>query len=179
MNKNKVVFLDRDGVLNDDPGYVHKIEHFKLLPGVIEGLKLLKERGFKLIIITNQSGIGRGYYTEEDFHKFNSHLVKELFANGIKIEETFFCPHHPDEKCDCRKPSTRFIDESASKYDIDLKKSWVIGDHPHDIKMGKLAGCKTIYMLSGHGVKHRGELGNIKPELIAEHFLDAAKFILK
>ena len=174
---SKAIFLDRDGTLNDDPGYVHKIEHFKLLPGVVGGLKLLKD--FKLVIITNQSGIGRGHYTEGDFHKFNNHLVGELGKKGIKIEETYFCPHHPDEKCDCRKPSTKFLEEAASKYDIDLSKSWVVGDHPHDIKMGVVAGCKTIYMLTGHGGKHRNELGDIKPDFIAENFLESAEFILK
>jgi D-glycero-D-manno-heptose 1,7-bisphosphate phosphatase len=174
---SKAIFLDRDGVLNYDPGYVHKIEDFKLLPGVIEGLKLLK--GFKFIIITNQSGIGRGYYTEEHFHEFNDHLVAELSKNGIKIEQTYFCPHHPDHKCDCRKPSTKLLKQAAEEFDIDLDQSWVIGDHPHDVKMGKVAGCKAIYMLTGHGEKHRAELGDIEPDFTAKNFLEAVNFILK
>jgi len=111
---NKAVFLDRDGTLNIDPGYVRKIEDFELYPNVIKALKLLKN--FQLFIITNQSGIGRGYYTEKDFHKFNNHLIAELRKEGINIKETFYCPHHPDEECDCRKPSTRFIKEAAKKY---------------------------------------------------------------
>jgi D-glycero-D-manno-heptose 1,7-bisphosphate phosphatase len=174
---NKAVFLDRDGVLNYDPGYVHKVEDYKLLPGVIEGLKLLG--GFKLFLITNQSGIGRGYYSMDDFHKFNNHLVEDLKNHGIKIEKTYCCPHHPDEKCDCRKPSTKSIKEAQEEFDIDLSKSWVVGDHPHDIKMGKAAGCKTIYMLTGHGKKHKAELGDIKPDSTEERFLDAVKFIIK
>ena len=173
---NRFVILDRDGTLNEDPGYVHKVENFKFLPNVISGLKLLK--GFKFIIITNQSGIGRGYYTEEDFHKFNNHLVKQLAAEGIKIEETYFCKHHPDDVCDCRKPSTKLLLDAVKKYAIDLKVSWVIGDHPHDIKMGKAAGCKAIYLLTGHGEKHKAELGDIKPDLVTDDFLKAAKFII-
>ncbi|MBW2984842.1 HAD family hydrolase [Candidatus Woesearchaeota archaeon] len=174
---NKAVFLDRDGVLNEDPGYVHKVEHFKLFPGVIEGLKLLKD--FKLIIITNQSGIGRGYYSEDDFHNFNNHLVDELKKCGIKIEKTYYCPHHPDDKCDCRKPSIKLLNKAVDEFNIDLKESWVIGDHPHDIKMGKTAGCKAIYMLTGHGKKHKAELVDIKPDLVTESFLEAVKFIIK
>lgn len=174
---NKAVFLDRDGVLNEDPGYVHKVEDFKLLPGVIEGLKLLKD--FKLIIITNQSGIGRGYYGEDEFHKFNNHLVDELKKHGINIEKTYYCPHHPDDKCDCRKPSIKYMAQASEEFEIDLSESWVIGDHPHDIKMGKTAGCKAIYMLTGHGKKHRPELGGIKPDLVTENFLEAVKFIIK
>src|SRR3989338_7826768 len=104
---NKAVILDRDGVLNKDPGYVHKIEDFGLYPDVMAALKLLK--GFNLFIITNQSGIGRGFYTEEDFHKFNDHLISKLTKEGIEIKETFYCPHHPDEECSCRKPGTKFI----------------------------------------------------------------------
>ncbi|MBW2981199.1 HAD family hydrolase [Candidatus Woesearchaeota archaeon] len=174
---NKVIFFDRDGVLNEDPGYVHKVEDFKLLPGVVEGLKLLKD--FKFILITNQSGIGRGYYTIEDFHKFNNHLVGELKKEGIDIERTYCCPHHPDDKCDCRKPNIKFIEEAKREFDIDLSKSWVVGDHPHDIKMGIVAGCKTIYMLTGHGEKHKDELGDIKPDFIAKEFLEAVQFIIK
>ncbi len=173
---NKAVFLDRDGTLNIDPGYVRKIEDFELYPNVIKALKLLKN--FQLFIITNQSGIGRGYYTEKDFHKFNNHLIAELRKEGINIKETFYCPHHPDEECDCRKPSTRFIKEAAKKYGLDLKKSFVIGDHPHDIEMGHKAGIKTIYMLTGHGEKHKKDQKH-KPDLVTYDILEAAKWIIK
>ena len=171
---NKFIILDRDGVLNEDPGYVHKIKDFKLFDGVIEALKSLKD--FKFIIITNQSGIGRGYYKEKDFHKFNNHLVNELKKQGIKIEKTYFCPHHPEENCDCRKPNIKFIEQAKKEFDIDLKKSFVIGDHPHDVGLGKNANAKTIYLLSGHGKKHFKEL-SAKPDFITTSLLEAARFI--
>jgi len=172
----RAVFLDRDGTLNHDSGYVHKVEELKLLDNVIEGLRLLKE--FKLFLVTNQSGIGRGYYTEEQFHEFNDALVETLRKEGIKIEHTKYCPHHPEDDCVCRKPSLKFLHELEQAYGLDLKTSFVIGDHPHDIEMGHKAGCKTVYMLTGHGEKHKGELKH-KPDFIANDFLEAAQWVLR
>lgn len=174
---DRAIILDRDGVINDDPGYVHKIEDFKLLPGVIEALKSLKNQ-FKFIIISNQSGIGRGYYTKEDFHKFNNHLLNELKKHEINIEKTYFCPHSPEENCDCRKPNTTFIKQAKEEFNLDIQNSFVIGDHPHDIELGKNAGCKTIYLLTGHGEKHKDEITQ-KPDLIANNLLEAAQWILR
>jgi len=175
--KNKAVILDRDGTLNvDEKGYTHKIEDFKLHEGVIEGLKQLKD--YRLFIITNQSGIGRGYYKEQDMHNFNQHLLKELKKHGIKIEEIYFCPHLPEEKCDCRKPKTKFIKEAEKEYNINMKESWVIGDHPWDIQLGNNSGCKTVYLLSGHGAKHLKEAREDNPRYIAANFKQAADYIL-
>jgi histidinol-phosphate phosphatase family protein len=173
-NLNMSIFLDRDGTLNKDPkGYVHKVEDFELYPGVIDALKLLKN--YKLFIISNQSGIGRGYYTIEDYQKFNNHLLSVLRKDGIKIEETYFCPNRPETNCDCRKPNTKFIMQAKKKYDLDLSKSFVIGDHPSDTIMGHNAGCKSIYLLTGHGTKHKAEL--TKSDYVANDLLDAAKWI--
>lgn len=174
--KNKAIILDRDGVLIHDIGYVHKVEDFRFIPKAVDALKLLSQKGFKLIIITNQSGIGRGYYTKEDFLKFNNHLINELSKNKIKIEKTYYCPHHPDESCNCRKPSTRHAEEAKKEFDIDLKRSYVIGDHPSDIEMGKKAGCKAAYVLTGHGKKHKGQAK--AADFIAEDLYDAAKWIV-
>ena len=174
----KALFLDRDGTLNDDTMYPHKIEHFKLLPGVTEGLRKLS-KDYIFIVITNQSGIGRGMYTEKDFHRFNNHLVSELKKAGIEIKKTYYCPHHPDEACGCRKPHTKSIKDAAREFSIDVKNSWTIGDHPPDIEMGIAARTKTIFMLTGHGKQHIDEARNLKPDFIAENFLHAAEFILK
>ncbi|TFG09111.1 MAG: HAD-IIIA family hydrolase [Promethearchaeota archaeon] len=176
----KAIFLDRDGTLNEDKGYVHKVEDFALLPGVIEGLKLLKNE-FIFIIITNQSGIGRGYYTVDDLHAFNKLLIEALDKEAIEIKKLFFCPHIPEDKCECRKPNTHFIDLSTNEYNIDLKNSWVIGDHPSDASLGINAGCNTAYLLTGHGPEHYEELEekNINPTIIAKDFLSAAKKILE
>jgi histidinol-phosphate phosphatase family protein len=175
---NKAIILDRDGTLVDDPGYVHKVEDFKLLPGVVEGLKKLSKE-FVFVIITNQSGIGRGIHTEEDMDKFNEKLINELKKENIEIKKVYHCPHTPEEACDCRKPNTKYIGQASKEFNIDIRQSWVIGDHPHDIKMGVNSGCKAIYLLTGHGKKHFDDLekNSIKSNFIAKDFLEAANFI--
>ena len=171
---NKAIFLDRDGVVIQDTGYVHKIEDFKLIPNAIEGLRLLKD--YKLFIVTNQSGIGRGYFKLEDFFDYNNRVLKELKKHNIKIEKTYFCSHKPEDNCECRKPKTKFLREAERKYGINLKKSFVIGDRKSDFEMGKNAGCKTIHVLTGYGVNAKNE---VKPDYFASDLLDAAKWILK
>lgn len=171
---NKAVFLDRDGVVVIDTGFVHKIEDFKLLPNAVEGLRLL--RNYKLFIVTNQSGIGRGVYKLEDFQKFNNHLINELKKHNIKIEKTYFCPHKPEDNCDCRKPKTKFLEDAKKEFGIDLKKSFVIGDRKSDFEMGKSAGCKTIHVLTGNGSNAKNE---VHPDYFAKDLLDAAKWVIR
>jgi len=180
MRKIKAILLDRDGTLIEDKNYTYKVEDFEILPGVIEGLKILNEH-FLFFIITNQSGIGRGYYTEKDFHRFNEHLINYLEGFNLKIEETYFCPHIKEMNCDCRKPKTKFIDLIQLRYNIDLKSSWMIGDHPSDIEFGINSGCRTVYLTSGHGDKHLQELKvkHIRPTLILDNFLKAATKIVQ
>lgn len=171
---SKAIFLDRDGTIINDPGYVHKPEDLVILPGAIKGLRLLNH--YKLFIITNQSGIGRGYFTKEEFLTFNNLLLEELSKNGITIEDTYYCPHKPDDGCDCRKPSVGFIKDAVKEYKIDLSKSYVIGDKPVDIEMGIKAECKTIFVLTGHGKKHQDSL-KIKPDVIVNDLFEGAKYI--
>jgi D-glycero-D-manno-heptose 1,7-bisphosphate phosphatase len=180
MKKKPAIIMDRDGTLIEDKDYAYKIEDFELLPGVIEGLQLLKN-DFLFFIVTNQSGIGRGYYTVEDFQKFNNHLLNVLKTNNIEILKTYFCPHLRDENCECRKPKTKFIDEIIKEFNIDISKSWMIGDHPSDIQFGINAGCRTIFLKTGHGLKHLEELKaqGIKPTMIRESFLETVKDILE
>ena len=176
----KACFLDRDGTLNVDTMYPHKPADFKLLPGVIEGLKKLKDE-FIFIIITNQSGIGRGIFTKEDMDIFNKKLIDELKKEGIEIKKIYHCPHTPEQLCECRKPSDKYIKDAEKEFSIDLKNSWAVGDHPHDAEMGIKAGIKSIYLLTGHGAKHKEDLkkNNINPDFIAKDFLQAAEFIMK
>ncbi len=174
---DKAIILDRDGTLVEDTGYAYKIKDFKLIDKVIDALKLLKDN-FKLFIVTNQSGIGRGLFTLEDFEKFNNHLINILKNSNIPIEKTYLCQHNPEDNCDCRKPSAKFIKDAEKEFNWNLKNSWVIGDLPRDIEMGKNAGCKTIYVLTGKGKKHKNDLSNdIKPDFIAENLYEAAKII--
>ena len=168
------IFLDRDGVIVDDCGYVHKTEDFKLTKNAIEGLKLLKD--FKLFIITNQSGIGRGVYKLEDMQRFNKLLLGTLKDNKIRIEKLYYCPHKPDDNCECRKPKTKFLIDAKKEFGIDLSESFVIGDRKSDFEMGKNAGCMTIHVLTGYGQKAKDE---VSPDYVAKDLLDAAKWVLK
>jgi D-glycero-D-manno-heptose 1,7-bisphosphate phosphatase len=173
---NKAIFLDRDGVLNIDSGYTYKTEDLRFFPDVFEALNLLKNE-FLFFIVTNQSGINKGYYTEIDFIRFNSVLVNVLKKKGIIIEKTFCCPHTREEKCDCAKPNIKFAQDASEEFYVDLRKSYVIGDHPHDIEFGINAGCKSIYIMTGHGEKHLKDL-KAKPDFVADNLLEAAKWIL-
>ncbi|MHA2391832.1 MAG: D-glycero-alpha-D-manno-heptose-1,7-bisphosphate 7-phosphatase [Promethearchaeota archaeon] len=180
MEKNKAIILDRDGTLIEDKNYAYKIEDLEILPGVIEGLKIL-QKSFLLFIVTNQSGIGKGYYTVEDFHKFNNHLTRLLINEGIEITKTYFCPHIREDNCNCRKPRSKFSADIINEYKIDIKDSWMIGDHPSDIQFGINAGCRTVFLTTGHGNKHVEELTTlkIKPTIISNNFFKAVEEILK
>lgn len=172
--KNKAILLDRDGVVTEDLGYVHKIEDFNFEKNAIEGLRLLKD--FKLIFITNQSGVGRGYFKFEDFLNYNNRVVEELKKHGINIEKTYVCPHKPEDNCECRKPNAKLIFDAAKEFNIDLKKSFVIGDMKRDIEMGHNAGCKSILVLTGRGMK---EKGNAEADYVAKDLVSAAKWIIE
>ena len=180
MEKKEAIILDRDGTLIEDPGYAFKIEDFQLLSGVIEGLKIL-QKPFLLFIVTNQAGIGKGYYTEQEFHKYNDHLIQILNVNQIRIERTFYCPHLSEDNCECKKPKLKFMTEIIDGWDVDIKNSWVIGDHPSDILFGINAGSKTVYLTTGYGMNHIHELKDqgIKPTMIKSNFLNTAKKIIK
>ena len=170
----KAILSDRDGVLVEDIGYHYKLEDFKLIPNAVEGLKLLKKH--KLFIITNQSGIGRGIYELEDFLKFNNHLIRELEKYKIKIEKTYCCPHKTVDNCDCRKPKMKFLKDAEKKFNVNLKKSFVIGDRKSDFEMGRNAGCNTIHVLTGNGINAKND---VNPDYFAKDLLDAAKWILE
>jgi len=179
---NKAIFLDRDGTINVDTGFVHKIHKFE--KGAVKGLKLLQNLNCKLIIVTGQSGIARGYYTEQDYHKFMKNMYSDFKKYKIKIEKDYFCPHHPKEgigkykiNCDCRKPKIGMVKKASKDFNIDLSKSWVIGDKTDDIKMGENAGCKTILLKTGYA----GKDGHFKviPNYTAENLYKAAQIILE
>ena len=145
----KAVFLDRDGVINEDFGYVGKKEDFKFKDGIFELLKLLKTKNYQIFIVTNQSGIARKYYSEDDFHKLMKWMINEFQKQNIEIKDYDFCPHHPDitGECECRKPKPAMILNLSQKYNIDLKNSIMIGDNLSDIESAKNAGIKKRYLV--------------------------------
>tara|TARA_Y100000589_G_C27196071_1_gene646864 strand:- start:954 stop:1574 length:621 start_codon:yes stop_codon:yes gene_type:complete len=152
INTMKVVFLDRDGVINRDTGYVHQWQNFEYIEGALEGMRILNKNGFEIVIITNQSGIARGLYTENDFAQLSQKMLRHLQENGIKILNLFYCPHHPSGivkkytcECDCRKPQPGMLIRAAEVHGIELKKSILIGDKPSDIIAARNAGVHYAY----------------------------------
>lgn len=142
---NKAVFLDRDGTLNVDYGYVHDIEHFELLPGVVETLQKLEEAGYLLIVITNQSGIGRGYYSEEEYLRFEKQIEQLFVEYGIHITAFYHCPHY-EEECDCRKPKAGLFYRAAREHKIDFSRSYAVGDQLRDLAICQCEPVKGIYL---------------------------------
>ncbi|GHV17978.1 hypothetical protein AGMMS49938_18910 [Fibrobacterales bacterium] len=144
--KNKAVFLDRDGTINIDNGYVYKREDFKFIKGVPQSIKKLNDAGYKVIVISNQSGIARGFYTAKDVKKLHNHIDAELKKNGAKIDAYYFCPHHPNfnGKCECRKPKIGLIEQAVQDFNIDLSQSYFVGDKKSDEECAKNAGLKAI-----------------------------------
>lgn len=144
LEKCKAIFLDRDGVLNENIPFLHEPEKLNILPGVITGLKELMKLGFKLVIITNQQGIGLGYYSKEDFFSVNSKMLRYFAENDIAINKIYFCPHSHAENCKCRKPKSGMIFSAKEDLNIDLSKSFLIGDSDSDILAGKEACVESI-----------------------------------
>ena len=149
----KTIFLDRDGVINKEINYLHKIEDFEFINGVFEACQYLENLNYKIIITTNQSGISRGYYTENDFQKITKWMLSQFNNNNIDILDVIHCPHQPSDLCDCRKPKPGMLLTAKTKHNIDMKKSWMIGDTENDIKAANNAGImNTILVKSGHNV---------------------------
>jgi D-glycero-D-manno-heptose 1,7-bisphosphate phosphatase len=150
-DQKRAVFLDRDGTINVDYGYVGKVEQFAILPRVKDALKLLQDNGFLLFIISNQSGVNRGYYTKDDLRAVHDKMVAEFGEDGILFSEAFYCLHRPDERCDCRKPSPKAVKDIARKFNIDLARSYFIGDKETDVLTGRNAGTRTVLVSGGAG----------------------------
>jgi UDP-N-acetylmuramoyl-tripeptide--D-alanyl-D-alanine ligase len=136
QRESKAIFLDRDGTINKDTGYVCCIDQLELLPGVAEALQIFRDGGFLLIVISNQSGVGRGYFTKKEVMDFNQALDVLLEQNGIKIAKYYICFHSPEDHCNCRKPSPYFINEAVKEFNIDTKMSFLFGDKNSDVACG-------------------------------------------
>jgi len=152
----KVIFLDRDGVINKEVGYLHKIKDFEFIDGVFDACLYFQALGYQIIIITNQSGIERGYYSENDFHIVNNWMLEQFKDRGVGILDVFFCPHGPESNCDCRKPKPGMFNQANDKHDINMKNSWMIGDKEADIQAANAAGIEnTVLVKSGHVINEK------------------------
>ena len=170
LNKHKkisqAVFIDRDGVINKEISYLHEPEKFEFLPNVLEGMKKMQDMGFKIVVVTNQAGIGLGYFTKEDFYKVNREMLRGVSKSGIMIDKVYFCPHGINDGCDCRKPKPGMLLRGKEELNLDMENSYMIGDMTSDIKAGKAAGTKTILVKTGYGGKEGGDA--IEPDCIAD-----------
>ena len=167
------VFLDRDGTLMEDTGYVANPQDVRIYPGTQEALGALKARGFATVIVTNQSGIARGYFTEAYYHMVHARLI-ELLGPGL-IDAVYFCAEHPDTASQRRKPGPGMLLEAARDLALDLERSWMIGDREGDLEAGRRAGCRSILVQTGIGT----ETDPSGAEFVAKDFASAAAFILK
>ncbi|NLK96423.1 MAG: D-glycero-beta-D-manno-heptose 1,7-bisphosphate 7-phosphatase [Clostridiales bacterium] len=157
---NKVVFLDRDGTINKEVNYLYKKEELIFIPKTVEAIKIFHELGYKIIVVTNQAGVARGYYKEKDVEILHEYIDKLLIAEGTYIDAYYYCPHHPDgiverykKKCNCRKPNHGMIDQAVKDFDINLGESIIVGDKEIDVTTGKNAGIgKCVLVRSGHMV---------------------------
>jgi D,D-heptose 1,7-bisphosphate phosphatase len=177
VEQKKAIFLDRDGVINKEVNYLSAPNEFELLDGTAQALKILKEQGFLLIVITNQSGLARGYFSEETLKEIHDKMTRLLKEEGVNLDDIFYCPHHPEftGECSCRKPKPGMILEAQERYNIDLSHSYMIGDTPSDIKAGINAGCKTVFVLTGHGSESEAEIDTVAPDYIYPNLFEFAK----
>lgn len=171
---DRAVFLDRDGTIAKDVPYCSRPEDFELLPGAGTAIRLLNERGLKVIIITNQSGIARGYFTEEVLERIHHKMRRDLERFGAHIDAIYYCPHHPDDGCQCRKPKPGLIHQAARDHGVELSKSFFIGDKPLDIEAGHSAGCKVVLISDGVESSYPGG-----PEFETKTLLGASNWILR
>ncbi len=156
-NRNAAVFLDRDGTVIEDAGHLKDPSDVVFFPGTFRALRKLQKH-FLLFIVTNQPGVAEGVISREDVNRVNIHLIKTLAEKGIEITDVFVCPHRRLDNCRCIKPKPYFLKKAAGLYGLDLSKSFIVGDHPHDIRLATNAGARGIYVLTGHGQKHLAEL---------------------
>ncbi len=145
------VFLDRDGTINEDRGYIGDPAEVVLIKGSAEAIRRLNKRGIPVIVLTNQSGIGRGYYDKKELEAVNRRLDKLLAGKGAHVDGIYYCPHRPDENCGCRKPGTKLLDEAARAHGIDLSRSVMVGDKVSDMELARRAGMKRVLVLTGYG----------------------------
>ena len=186
--KKPAVFIDRDGTVNEQMGYINHLSRFIILPGVVEAIRALNHHGFHVIVVSNQSGVARGYFPIDLVHEIHEFMKGHFRKNRATVDGIFFCPHHPGGsvpgyaiQCNCRKPKTGLIDQACKSMDIDLSNSYVIGDRCEDIELAENAGMKGILVKTGYGlgeIDHVLPFKAVKPAHIGEDLFHAVQWIM-
>jgi D-glycero-D-manno-heptose 1,7-bisphosphate phosphatase len=185
---NRAVFIDRDGTISEEVGYINHPERFRLFPYAATAIKQLNESGWLAIVTTNQAGVARGYFAEDMIHAVHDRMTNELASDGARIDAIYYCAHHPSVgdppyriDCDCRKPKPGLITRAARDFNIDLSNSWVVGDRYSDIELAHNAGAKSALVLSGYGRgewEHQSSSWTQQPDLVADDLLAAVALIV-
>lgn len=183
------VFFDRDGTVNEEVGYLHEVEKLSLIPGAARAIRRLNILGWPVVCVSNQSGVARGYFSIDSVYKVNQKLEDLLAAEGAHFDGIYFCPHHPKEgrnpyhvNCVCRKPGSGMLEKAAAKFDIDLKRSFLIGDRLSDIQTAQNASLRSILVLTGYGRRELEDIENkiqMQPDYICKDIVAAVDWILK
>jgi len=186
--KQRAVFIDRDGTISEEVGYINHASRFRLFPYAASAIKHLNENGWLAIVITNQAGVARGYFSEDTIQTVHAAMTKELESSGARLDAIYYCAHHPSVgeppyrlDCDCRKPKPGLISRAAKDFDIDLEESWMVGDRYSDVELARNAGVKSMFVMSGYGRgewEHQSASWNEQPDLVAEDLLEAVESIL-
>ena len=174
MSLTPAIFLDRDGTLIEEVNFLSRVDDLRIFPFTKTALQQLSDAGYKLFVVTNQSGIGRGLFAQEDMHDIHEALRAEL---GSLISGFYYCPHLPDAGCDCRKPKTALVERAAAEHGVELLSSWFVGDKDLDIYTGQNASMRTCLVSTGYGMQHK-ELPDVEPTLIVKDIAEAAKEII-
>ncbi|HWN11511.1 MAG TPA: HAD family hydrolase [Pyrinomonadaceae bacterium] len=185
--KRRAVFIDRDGTLSEEVGYINHPSRFRLFSYAAEAIKHLNDQGWLAVLTTNQAGVARGYFTEELISSVHESMINDLERGGARLDAIYYCAHHPSVgeppyrvDCDCRKPKPGLITRAAGDLDINLNESWMVGDRYSDIEMARNAGVKSAFVLSGYGRgewEHQSKTWIHKPDLVAENLLEAVELI--
>lgn len=187
--KRHAVFIDRDGTISEEVGYINHPTRFRLFPYAAEAIKILNQNGWLAIVTTNQAGVARGYFSEDMIGTVHAGMTRDLAREGASLDAIYYCAHHPTVgeppyrlDCDCRKPKPGLISRAAQDFEIDLPRSWMVGDRYSDVELARNAGVKSAFVLSGYGRgewEHQREIWTQQPDLIAENLLAAVEIIVR
>ena len=185
----RAVFIDRDGTISEEVGYVNHVSRYRVFPFAARAVRALNEAGWLAVLVTNQAGVARGYFVEEMIGRVHGVLASELERDGARLDAVYYCPHHPSVgeppyrfDCDCRKPRPGLIRRAAEELGLDLARSWMVGDRYSDTELARNAGVRAALVLTGYGrgeYEHQSHAWQHRPDLVAENLLEAVREIIK